>query len=611
MFTINFKGLKIAMLFKEKYNIFAITGLIILSVGIYANSFKNEFVWDDASLVENNVLIKDARNIPKIFTTYLFAGVDSPSNFYRPIQNLSYLFDYSLWKLNPFGYHLTNTVIHAANAMLLYLLIFTLFENILFALIASILFSIHPIHTEAVAYISGRADLLGALFGLISILMFLRYRTTKTAVIFHPYYITSLVSFIFALLSKEVSVVVPLLIIVCDYVNSFRQKRVFRSYLSFFLILLIYGILRYTLLYFPSEKSIYADLSLFPRLLTTFYAILQYFKIIIFPFNLHMERSVALAVSFFEPRIMSSAMFLSCLVFLVLKNRTKWKAFSFGIGWFFISLLPVSNIVPLNSLMAEHWLYLPSIGLFLVMAVAINKLIQSKFPKILSYLFAASIFVYFSFLTVKQNFIWRDGITLYQHTLKFSPFSASVHYNLGNSFDKLGMFDKAISEYEKAISIRPQYPDAYNNLGLMYFKKSNYKEAVNFFKKSLEIASGDFKVLINLAESYRHLEDFDSALETYEKTKKIKPTNVQPYINSGVIYTLRNDYARSSEEYKMALSLDADAKIKAKIYFNLGLSYAQLGQIDLAKKAWDSALRFDSGLKQAKENLDKITSMGY
>lgn len=595
----------------QKNNIGVILLLIFVSLIVYANSFKNEFVWDDESLIENNNLIRDYRNIIRIFTTHLFAGVNSKSNFYRPIQNLSYLFDYLIWRLNPLGYHITNTVIHIINSILAYFIILIISKNNLISLLTSLLFSVHPIHTEAVTYISGRADPLCVLFGLLSISMFLKYRLAEIRLKQVLYYSISLVAFVLSLLSKEIAVIFPFLIILSDYVVTFKKKRSLYSYLIFFLILSIYGILRNTALKFPSNESILASLSIHSRLFTTVYVITQYFWIILFPFNLHMERQVTPAISFFEPRIILSIVFLFLISFFILRNIRKLKLISFGVGWFFISLLPVSNIFPLNALMAEHWLYLPSLGIFFIIAIGLNRLIQSKLPEITSVGFVIFICIYFSFLIIKQNFIWKDTFTFYQYLLKFSPSNARVHYNLANSFRKIGIFDEAILEYKRAIALRPQYPDAHTNLGVVYLKKEEFKEAAKYFIESLNLNPSDLQTLINLAETYRYLREFDKAVDIYKRVISVNPGNIQTHINLGATYAMKNNYVKAIEEYEVALNLTSDSTLKAKIYFNLGSAYMQLGKVDIAKNAWHKALKFDADLKQARENLEKLREIGY
>src|SRR3989338_6713361 len=177
----------------------AILLILVLSVITYFNAFANRFVWDDRALIIENELIRDWKHIPQIFTNELYR-TSAPVSFYRPIQTLSCLFDYSIWHLNPYGYHFTNLFIHIVNGILVYFLVLlSLLDNnkqYPIALFTALLFIVHPVHVQAVTYISGRADLLACLFLLIAFILFMKGETFLSRIV-------SSLSFIFALLSKE------------------------------------------------------------------------------------------------------------------------------------------------------------------------------------------------------------------------------------------------------------------------------------------------------------------------------------------------------------------------------------------------------------------------
>ena len=182
--------------------------LILAGIAAYLTSFQNNFVWDDIGLISINPYIKNWKHIGDIFTSFLHHKTGEGGTFYRPIVSLSFLIDYSIWKGNPVGYHLTNLMFHIVNAILLYKIIFTLFKEEKTALFTSLLFVVHPIHTEAVTYISGRADPIAALFLLSSLLLFItcgnqnKFKDMFFAAVFY----------ILALLTKEYAVIFILLL---------------------------------------------------------------------------------------------------------------------------------------------------------------------------------------------------------------------------------------------------------------------------------------------------------------------------------------------------------------------------------------------------------------
>ena len=198
-----------------KFSWLAVGLIIILGLIAYANSFSNPFMWDDENLIVTNPYIKNIQLVKNLFTKDLAFGTQF-SNFYRPLQSLSFELDYYLWGLNPFGFHLTNLLLHIACALVIYFLfclIFPAAKSI--GLITALLFLVHPIQTEAVTYISGRADPQASLFMLLSIFFYIKH-SLKTRPKNRPYLLASVVCFILALLSKETALILPLLILLFE-----------------------------------------------------------------------------------------------------------------------------------------------------------------------------------------------------------------------------------------------------------------------------------------------------------------------------------------------------------------------------------------------------------
>jgi len=196
----------------RKRNIIVFGLIIMISFIIYANSLNNKFVFDDRYLVVNNNFIKHFSSLTKIFqhSTFYFAPYDD-TNYYRPLAILSYALDYSIWRLSPFGYHLINVFLHSICGFLLFLLVLTLFNNFSLALLSSVLFTIHPIHTSGVNYIACRDNFLATAFGLLSIIYYLfSYKYNKRL-----FYLWSLMFFFFSLLSKESALLNVFLIMLC------------------------------------------------------------------------------------------------------------------------------------------------------------------------------------------------------------------------------------------------------------------------------------------------------------------------------------------------------------------------------------------------------------
>lgn len=547
--------------------------IVLLGLICYSNTLYNGFVWDDNLLVLDNLYIKDFSHILDIFTKNLYQGTkEGQVNFYRPLQNILLLFSYQFWKANSFGYHLVNVLLHIANAILIYVLILNLFKKQTVSLLASLFFVSHPIHTQAVAYISGAADLLATFFILMSFYFFIRFINNSKP---KSNYIISLILFTLAILSKEFSVIYPFILLcyVFIFVDTNKKKETLKNTYLFFVSILAYFILRYFLGLNKIDIQI-EGIGFYSRALTFLIVFVKYIKLFILPFPLYPERILVYANSIRDPYVlMSLAAFLSFL-FLIRRTYNKSKEIFFGLAWFLIAIIPVSNaFVPINAQMAEHWLYFPSIGLFISVSLILNSffVIPNKQKRFILYFLIFTVILFYSSLTARQNQIWRDEKTLYNHILKYSPKSARIHYNLANVYRGEKQIDKAIIAYNKSLDLKPNYVGAHNNLGNLYDEIGEHDKAVEKFKKSLNI----------------------------------RP-NYVAYNSLGIAYCNKGLCHLAIEQYNKAIELNPDS---ANAYTNLGNAYFKLGKIEEAKKAWKKALRLDPALKYLEENITAINKV--
>lgn len=335
-------------------SLFVIAGLGFL---VYSNSLKGEFIWDDNWLVKDNAAIQHWSGIPKIFLRGIESGIEYS---YRPLQAITYLIDHSLWGLKPFGYHLSNIFFHVLAAISLYGLIYVLFQDWLLAFLTSAFFVVHPVHTEAVSYIAGRSDSLALLFMLVVIILYVKTLESKN----RWCYVLALVSYLGALLSREHSVVLPVVLLLYHY--AFKKKFWAKGFIPVLLVTLTYIFLRVTLLkpllYVAQNLS-----TLWQRIPGFFVALSTYLRLLVLPVHLHMEYG-SNVFSISEPRSAGGFLLLLSALFYILKEKRRRSLGFFSVSWFFLTLLPVSNLYPINAYMAEHWLYLPSVGFFLIVA---------------------------------------------------------------------------------------------------------------------------------------------------------------------------------------------------------------------------------------------------
>lgn len=542
--------------------------ILIAVFTAYANSLQNGFIWDDEFLVRDNLYIKGFGHLKEIFSSFLASSSNNINNFYRPIQDLSYMIDHFLWGDDPMGFHLTNVMLHAACAVLVYLLFIRIAGNYRIAFITGLLFGIHPVNTEAVTYIAGRADPLYLAFFLLSFLFFFKtmdgfgkdYKTDPRL------YGLSLIFYMLSILSKEIGLILPALLFLYQktYVSDPRVQRKARGLLiPYCCILLIYITLRKTILDFSgiSPSFIMAEYPFYQRMLTTFKAVAIYLRLLILPLGLHMERSVRVARSLFEPAALGSFIGMITVFFVVFEARKRrLNGLFFFPLWFFMCLVPVSNIVPINSFIAEHWVYLPAIGVFAVAGIGIEKVFGTKYGKAASILLIAAISVFYIHLTAERNKDWKDEITFFKKTLVYSPDNPKLHLNFGNTYAEMGRKDDAVKEYEKAIELRPDDAVAYSNLGSIYIGLGRLEQAGEYIEMALEIKPDFPNALYNIGYINRRRGNSEEAVENFKTALKYNPHFLDCHIELGSIYLKRGSIDEARYHWREALRLDPKHK---------------------------------------------------
>ena len=579
--------------------------ILALTAISYANSLQNQYVFDDLHLIAASPQLTGIENIPRL----LLSG--KLSAYYRPLRTISYTLDYTLNKKFwyrfasqqwtdrghvPFGYHVSNIVYHIVTALLVYLVIFKLSLSARVAFIGASLFVLHPVHTDSVTYLSGRRDILFSLFYLAGFYFFLCYRHGKQLL----FMIAAFFMYALSMGSKEMGVTLPGLFLGYDFVKNFNHKEsristdywksLFSSakksfmqsyilYPLFFIGALVYSYYKVFVKSPSLQTEYYGDSAL-----TTFFTVgkilVHYMKLLVYPIRLSADYSYnafPLSASFYEPSTCVSIILLLLLGYLTLKLLVNHRMVAFGILWFFITVLPVCHIFPHHELLAEHYLYLPSVGLCLVAALTGERfLTREKHALFLTFCFLA-IAVLFSLRIADRNRDWRDSLTLYDKTVKTAPQCArahsnlgeayaargrideaiaacrralaikpryaEAHYNLGFAYFKKGLLDEAIAEYKEAVSVEPRYPKALNNLGSAYLEKGETNKAIFYLMKALQFKSVKPEVLIGLSVALSKLGMTDKAIDRARRALVLKPSLAVAHNNLAYFYYMKKDYA--------------------------------------------------------------------
>lgn len=554
--------------------------LIALGFICYFNILRAEFIWDDFMLIVSNDAIKSFSNVGNIIVSELLPNTD----YYRPLQAISYVIDYCIYGLNPLGFHLTNIILFILNSILVYFLFKSITKSKFIAIIGSLLFACAPFYSESVSYVSGRADLLLGLFILSALIAYVKER-----------YNLCIFLFVFSLLAKELAIIFPLALIIYDTVfKKFKSLKI-KTYILLFVIELLYILLRLFVVHFEKGTLLarklyfYNEISLYERLLTFFKSLVIYLKVIIFPVNLHMERTISTVKSIFDWHIVVLFFALILFIYLLKKIKNDRQIIVFGFLSFIIMLLPQSSFT-LPLILAEHFLYLPAIGLFLILATLLNNIRQSR--KLFVAIFSISLVIYYSSLTIASNYNWQNMFSFLRWTLKYSPSSYRLRYFLGIKYAENGFIDLAIDEFRKGMDLDKNFE--INSLNLDELNKL-YKN-----EKESHLLS---KFRHNLASVLSQKGFFNHALVQYKLAIESNPNFIEAYNDLGCLYLKLGRLDEAIVALDQALRINPSF---AKAYYNLGVVYAEKRKDDKAIFFWKKALDIDPKYDLAKSAIKKI-----
>ncbi|MFH1800812.1 MAG: tetratricopeptide repeat protein [Candidatus Omnitrophota bacterium] len=525
--------------------------LVLVPALVYMGSLRNGFIWDDDLVIVHNDFVKSWENLPAVFTkAYLspFNPTDgaaypgSGETTYRPVVTLSYFLDYAIWKLNPLGYHLTNLAWHVLNVLLLFVFAGLLLKKRWSAFWIALLFAVHPVNSETVNVISFREDLLVFFFYVAALIFFiLKDRAPdKRQRVFS---LASAGCFFFALFSKEMAITLPVMLIAYDYFFTFGQKwkELVSQARSRYGIYFLTGLCCVGVWFYLRQGGLtgaypYPGGSLYTNFLTMAKVFAVYLQWILFPFHVHPTLTSSFlpitAHSILEPKVLFSIGLICAYVLAVLMLRKKKKGISFSLLWFSVALLPVTNIIPIASIMASRYLYLPLAGLSMAIVLFFVEISELRVPSITDTFwkrlvldFSIIVLAIFGTITALMNPLWKSNISLWTKISGEYPRDPDSHLNLAYFWGELGQLDQAIREYEMAIQLYPVYPVAYNKYGATLGGFGRYHEAIKLFKEAIRLDPQYACAYNNLGATYANLKNWNEAEKTWRRVLVMDPQN--------------------------------------------------------------------------------------
>ncbi len=531
--------------------------IALAAIIAYHNCLPNEMFWDDDDFILKNRYIRDWHYFPQFFSENLVAGSYLVSNYWRPMLLTIFTTAWHLWQTWAPGWHSLNVVFHALDGILIYFLFTRLFNGRILATIVALIFVTHPVHNEAVVYVNSLGDPLATFFVLSSLLLFTRFRQSAKPAFASRNFYFALLCYPLALISKETGFVLCALLPTMDLLllqkgPAFwaRAKKTLSAAWPFFALALTYVVLRGTVLNFSNSFNFYNEnneftSNIFLRLMTFFKAMTQYAGFLFFPYELRVERQMPWAHSLFEWDVLLGGAAAALMVFAIFKCWRSRPLLSFGFAWFFLAIAPASNVlVPINALIYEHFLYMPMIGIVLVVADTALRSVEKKNLQKPALVACALVLAVFCSINIRRNLDWRTAIGFYEQLVKFSP-SYRVINNLGMEYADKGINDKAEIWYAKAIEMDPRNAVAYHNIGGTYRDTGRLELAEKSFKKAIELQP-------NFIFSYRSLADLYYRMGRLEEARQ--------YLDVVVRYDPADENARQS-----LLAVDAMLRQKTTI----------------------------------------------
>lgn len=517
----NFMKTVIQKLINVRRPLYAVVGLICLSVITYFNTVNSPFIWDDEVMVQGNGLIRSLSNIPKILSTSPFGAKLEASDFYRPFQTLTYAIDYSVWGLEPTGYHITNIVFHSLTMIVLFLALLRLNYSYAVALTVAAIVTVHPLNTEAVTYISGRGDVLYLFLCMVSLYLITWVRRDTVWIIPIVW-----ISYSIALLTKENSVPLGVLLSVMMMFSIFFKPNRWQALTAYGAagIAVVYSGIRLYFLGALGNKTLswIASASVVDRLKTIPYILVTYARLMVVPINLHMEyHYVASRWLTAESCILIALVGVAIGTVIVSSDRKKT---AFWLAWFGVCLGPVLQFTPLASTLREHWITMAQIGIWVVIVTIIHERIRPYWIKLG---LALSVITIFCGLTISRNIDWMDPMALYSHDSALEPRSFLLHNNKGVIQFRTGDYVGAKLSFEAAINNTPNaigYGTALNNLGVILEGEGKLDSAEGYFRRSI-MASQYELGFCNLARLLVNKGDFFGAESVVRQGLSIYPYN--------------------------------------------------------------------------------------
>ena len=516
------------------------TALIIVILAVYLQVGNHQFFsFDDYAYVTRNPHVSSGLTGDNIL--WAFTSVEATN--WHPVTWLSHMADVQCFGLNPRGHHLTSVLIHALASVLLLLALFRLSGALWQSSFVAFLFALHPLHVESVAWVAERKDVLSAFFWFLTLFAYALYLEKPKA----SRYLFALLCFVVGLMCKPMLVTLPLVLLLVDFwpLERYRSQdrepwlRLFRTQLPpllrekipFFACSLLSAAIT---VYAQRSGGAVVGLDAMPLRLRVDNALTAYVRYLgktFWPSDLAVFYPFPASIALWQ--VIGSLLILLLVSAAVLRSARRRPYLAVGWFWFLVTLIPVIGLLQVGAQsMADRYMYIPAVGLFLMVAWGVPELAQGlRHRARWLALGAAALLTASAGLSWQQLGYWRDSVSLYRHTLQVTEDNFMVHYSLGLALAEAGDIDAGIREYREVLRISPNYRDAHTKLGFALASKGDLVAATGEFRQALLLTPEDADAHANLGIALTQTGELDGAIREFQEALRLSPGDADAQSN--------------------------------------------------------------------------------
>jgi tetratricopeptide (TPR) repeat protein len=580
----------------------AVVGLVTFVV--FMPGLWNEFVnWDDYETLADNPRYRGLgwTQLRWMFTTFHMGH-------YQPLSWLTFSFDYLIWGTNPFGYHLTNILLHAGNAALFFLLSRLLLSHAFYpskdaaridvdlaAAVAALLFSLHPLRVESVVWATERRDVLSGLFFLLTLYCYVRAQENTGPSSHRSWLAASLVACVFSLTAKATAITMPAVLLLLDVYPLRRLQGGWRSWLEpngkrilwekvpFAVLAIVFAIIAAYAQQSAGALRPMQQYFLSYRLGQAAYGTIFYLWKSLVPWNLSPLYELPYDFEAWMPLLIFSAAVAAAITIALFLLRRQWPAALASWLYYLVMLMPVLGIAQSGpQLVADRYSYFSCMSWAVLLGGGFFHLCNfARYrSEDRSALFgisalASPVLIIFAIMTLKQTEVWRNTKTLWEYVIAAEPQSSIAHYNLGRIYENDGRLDDGIKYYRRAVTINPTNADAHYNLARLLAKQDMQAQAIDHYSRALAVRPNDADAHNNLGLLLARRGEFEPALAEFKKAIHFDPKYGKAFFNMGRIFAQRNELDKAVENYRQALTLNPN---EIEILLGLGDALVRQGQ---------------------------------